>query len=96
MTPILIELSNPDLFKQYLLTLLQEDAMFKRAVIGVLFTELPLSVMQPRKKQTEKQRQAFYKKRALTMEAIKGLQELFKDEPSAEIILRDIKNPLAL
>ena len=86
-----LELPNYDTFKPYLLKLLEEDTTFKYTLIEVLFKDAPLSVMKPQKTFTASQKQALAKKHAIKPEVIKGLQELFKDEPSAEEIIKMIK-----
>lgn len=84
-----IELENPDIFKQYLLKLLQEDKTFRYAFIEELFKDTPWA--EPRKKLTAAQRTAFAKKHSISLEVIKGLQELFKDEPPASEIIAMIR-----
>ena len=86
-----LELPNYDTFKPYLLKLLEEDTTFKYTLIEVLFKDAPLSVMKPQKAWTASQKQALAKKHAIKPDVIKGLQELFKDEPSAEEIIKMIK-----
>ena len=86
-----LELPNYDTFKPYLLKLLEEDIMFKYTLIEVLFKDAPLSAMKPQKAWTASQKQALAKKHAIKPDVIKGLQELFKDEPSAEEIIKMIK-----
>ena len=86
-----IELPNQDTLKQYFLTLLQEDTTFKYALIDVLFKDAPLTVMKPRKRWTAAQKKALSKKHAIKPEVIKGLQELFKDEPPAHEIIKMIQ-----
>lgn len=84
-----IELENPDIFKQYLLKLLQEDKTFRYAFIEELFKDTPWA--ETRKKLTAAQRTALSKKHSISLEVIKGLQELFKDEPPASEIITMIK-----
>ncbi|MEN9613143.1 MAG: hypothetical protein RLZZ628_3957 [Bacteroidota bacterium] len=95
MLPILLEGGNPDIFKRYLLTLLQEDAQFKQELLGILLQGSVLSPVKSSRKGAKKPKKAFFKKKALTLESIRGLQALFADQPSAEVILQDIKNPIA-
>ena len=86
-----LELPNYDTFKPYLLKLLEEDATFKYTLIEVLFKDAPLSVMKAQKALTASQKRALAKKHAIKPEVIKGLQDLFKDEPCAEEIIKMIK-----
>ncbi|MEY4933910.1 MAG: hypothetical protein RIS64_269 [Bacteroidota bacterium] len=41
MTTIIGELNNPIVFKQYILNLLAEDALFKQQLLNVLFQQNP-------------------------------------------------------
>jgi hypothetical protein len=86
-----LELPNSDIFKQYLLTLLREDTSFKDTLIDVLFKDAPYSFMKPKKTWTPRQKVALAKKHAINPDVIKGLQDLFKDEPPAQEIIQTIQ-----
>ena len=86
-----VEVFNSDLFKQYMLSLLQEDIAFRESVKVLLGRERRFSVMKKPKKLTTRQKVAFAKKHALKMETILALRELFKDAPAAEEIIQSIQ-----
>jgi hypothetical protein len=85
------EVFNSDVFKQYMLSLLQEDIAFRESVKALLGHERRFSVMKKAKKLTPRQKLALAKKHALKMETIFALQELFKDAPSAEEMILSIQ-----
>ncbi|MEN9610070.1 MAG: hypothetical protein RLZZ628_884 [Bacteroidota bacterium] len=85
------EVFNSDMFKQYMLSLLQEDIAFRESVKVLLAQERHFSVMKKTKKLTPRQKIAFAKKHALRMETILALQELFKDAPPAEVMIQAIQ-----
>ena len=86
-----LELPNYDTFKPYLLKLLEEDTTFKYTLIDVLFKDMPTTAVEQHKKWTTAEKIALAKKHAIKPEVIKGLQELFKDAPPAEEIIKMIK-----
>jgi hypothetical protein len=86
-----VQLPNNDVFKQYLLTLLNEDTAFKYTLIDVLFKDAPFTVMKVKKNWTSHQKTALAKKHAVQLEVIRDLQELFKNEPSAHEIIQTIQ-----
>jgi hypothetical protein len=86
-----IEVFNSDVFKQYMLSLLQEDVAFRESVNVLLGRERRFSVMKKPKKLTPRQKVAFAKKHALKMETILALRELFQDAPSAEEMIQSIQ-----
>ncbi len=86
-----LELSNSETFKQYLITLLREDTSFKDTLIDVLFKDMPYSVMKAKKTWTPRQKVSLAKKHAINPDVIKALQDLFKDEPSAYDIIQTIQ-----
>ena len=54
----------------------------------MLFKDAPFTVMKARKDWTASQKTALAKKHAIKPDVLKGLQELFKDEPSAKDIIQ--------
>ena len=86
-----VQLPNADVFKQYLLTLLQEDTTFKYTLIDVLFKDVPFTVMKKHTHWTPNQKFALAKKHAINPNIIKGLQDLFKDEPPAQDIIETLQ-----
>jgi hypothetical protein len=85
------EVFSSDVFKQYMLSLLQEDIAFRESVKALLGQERRFSVMKKTKKLTQLQKRAVAKKHALQMETILALRELFKDAPSAEEMIHSIQ-----
>ena len=83
-----LELPNYDTFKPYLLKLLEEDATFKCTLIEVLFKNMPTTVLEQHKRWMADEKTALAKKHAIKPEVVRGLQDLFKDEPSAEEIIK--------
>lgn len=85
------EVFNSDVFKQYMLSLLQEDIAFRESVKVLLGQERRFSMMKKPKKLTQRQKLALAKKHAIRMETVLGLRELFKDAPPAEVIIQAIQ-----
>jgi hypothetical protein len=95
MTAITGELNNPIVFKQYILNLLEEDALFKQQLLTALLKSNPPKVVRPLRKFSKKEKQKYLEKHKIRLETIQALQELFKDQPPAQVIIDDIKNPLS-
>ena len=89
---IALELPNYDTFKPHLLKLLEEDATFKYTLIEVLFKDMPTTVLEQHKRWMADEKTALAKKHAIKPEVVRCLQDLFKDEPSAEEIIKMSKN----
>jgi hypothetical protein len=94
MTAITGELNNPIIFKQYILNLLEEDALFKQQLSAALFKNNLSKTVRPLRSYSKQDKKKYLKKFNIKLETIQGLQELFKDQPSAQEIINDIKNPL--
>jgi hypothetical protein len=94
MTAITGELNNPIIFKQYILNLLEEDALFKQQLLAALFKNNLSKTVRPLRKYSQQDKKKYLKKYNIKLETIQGLQELFKDQPPAQEIINDIKNPL--
>ena len=86
-----VQLPNADVFKQYLLNILQDDTTFKYTLIDVLFKDVPFTVMQKHTHWSPTQKVALSKKHAISPDIIKGLQDLFKDEPPAKEIIQTLQ-----
>jgi sulfite reductase alpha subunit-like flavoprotein len=94
MTAITGELNNPIVFKQYILNLLEDDALFKQQFLTVLLKNNPPKAIRPLRKYAKKDRQKYLEKYNIRLETIQALQALFSDQPPAQVIIDDIKNPL--
>jgi hypothetical protein len=95
MSTISGELTNPLIFKQYILNLLEEDTQFKQQFLTVLLKNIPAKNARPLRKYAKSDKQKYLNKYNISFESILELQEIFKDQPSAQEIIDDIKNPLA-
>lgn len=94
MTAITGELNNPIIFKQYILNLLEEDALFKQQLLATLFKNKLPKTARPLRRYSQQEKKIYLKKFNIKLEMIQGLQELFNDQPPAQEIINDIKNPL--